>query len=81
MSKLSLKHLETLEIIGKQLKQMRLYQGHSNYREYAKILGIHENTYYFLERGSRDYTISSLLEVLSHYPDLKLSQFLEEVGL
>ena len=81
MSKLIQEHQKTLELIGKQLKVMRLSQGKSSYRDYSEKMGIHENTYYFLERGIRDYTISSLLEVLSQYPDVKLSMFFSDAGL
>lgn len=81
MSKLIQEHQKTLEEIGKQLRMMRLSQGKSNYRDYSEKMAIHENTYYYLEKGSRDYTITSLLEVISHYPDLKLSQFFSDAGL
>lgn len=72
---------EILEKIGAQVRTMRKASSDLDYKKYAREeLPIGIATYWRIEKGTHDYNVSNLLQVLLKY-NLKLSDFFKEAGL
>ena len=73
---------EVMDKIGKQVRLLRESNTQRSYSDFAKnVIQMNKNTYFNIEQGKRDYTISHLLRILNQYPDMKISQFFQEAGL
>ena len=73
---------EILKAIGDCMRDLRKVNSPLDYKSFARDeVNIGMNTYLRMEKGNGDYNISSLLKVISYYPDLKLSEFFDEAGL
>lgn len=74
--------LEIMKQIGNHVRKLRLEKTKVPYSDFAKNkIEINKNTYYNIERGEKDYNISWLLKIISHYPDLSISKFFKDAGL
>ena len=73
---------EILKAIGDCMRDLRKVNSPLDYKSFARDeVNIGMNTYLRMEKGNGDYNISSLLKVISYYPDLKLSEFFDAAGL
>lgn len=74
--------VEILKKIGAQVRKERKESSDLDYKKYAKEeLPIGIATYWRIEKGSGDYHISNLLQVILNYPNKKLSVFFKDAGL
>lgn len=75
-------HLKEVMLkIGQQIRILRKTKTNLDYKKMSKGLGLSDKTVLNIEHGSHDYKIKSLLKILSHYPEIKISQFFEDAGL
>lgn len=66
---------EKFRRIGEIVKHLRKTRTNLGYIDFAQNIGLNKKTYYRIERGSGDYYFSSLVQVISFYPDLSLADF------
>jgi predicted transcriptional regulator len=74
-------HQRWLVKIGKQIRKLRKERTKMGYIEFSKQVGMDKKTYYKMERGEGDFNISSLMRIISFYPELTMQEFFAEAEL
>ncbi len=72
---------EWLEKIGLQIRQLRKERANIGYALFAKKVGMSKNTILKVEMGQQEYYLSTLMRILSYYPDVSMEQFFQDLEL
>ena len=79
--KIDPKHQEWLVLIGKQVRRLRKERAKQSIILFSETVGLQRKTYYKIERGQGEFNITTLMKIISHYPNLTLSKFFRLAGL
>ncbi len=66
--------------VGKQVRELREEKS-IGYAKYAKEIGMSKNTILKVEKGEQEYYLSTLMKILSYYPDVSMETFFKDCGL
>lgn len=80
-----MKHLDSqtakwLMKVGRQVRKLREEKS-IGYAKFAEEVGMSKNTILKVEKGEQEYYLSTLMKILSYYPDVSMEIFFKDLEL